>query len=362
MSAKRDPRTGRWFYRKVVKLPDGGKHRLFGTPAKFNLADTKAGAEEAERLAIAQVRETGTVAPAPPTPAAEPAKPVPTLAEYARDHWIPLAKVDNKPTTVRAKRKVLARILPALGDLPLDRIDRLAVDQWRQALVERGLAPATVNNSLRILHHLLASATEHGFVTKVPKVKLVAMPPGKVDFLTKDELDRLLAVPADPTFRLMVLVAAQTGLRIGELRGLHWDDIDLAGRRLFVRRTFTEGKVLAPKSGRAREVPLPQASLASLTAWREHPHGTLVFPNAAGRYLPDATVYAWLEAATTAAGIRSIGWHALRHTYASHLAQRGVSLRAIQKLLGHSSIVHTERYSHLAPGNLHDAVTALDAP
>ena len=60
------------------------------------------------------------------------------------------------------------------------------------------------------------------------------------------------------------------------------------------------------------------------------------------------------------AGLREIGWHMLRHTFASHLAMRGVPLKAIQELLGHASIVTTMRYAHLAPHVARDAVRLLD--
>ena len=62
------------------------------------------------------------------------------------------------------------------------------------------------------------------------------------------------------------------------------------------------------------------------------------------------------------AGLRQIGWHALRHTFASHLVMRGASIKAVQELLGHSSIQMTMRYAHLAPEVARDAVNLLDKP
>ena len=62
------------------------------------------------------------------------------------------------------------------------------------------------------------------------------------------------------------------------------------------------------------------------------------------------------------AGLREVGWHSLRHTFASHLAMRGVAIRAIQELMGHQTIAMTMRYAHLAPGATHAAVATLDQP
>ena len=62
------------------------------------------------------------------------------------------------------------------------------------------------------------------------------------------------------------------------------------------------------------------------------------------------------------AGLREVGWHTLRHTYASHLAMRRVAIRAIQELMGHATIAMTMRYAHLAPGATRAAVATLDQP
>lgn len=60
------------------------------------------------------------------------------------------------------------------------------------------------------------------------------------------------------------------------------------------------------------------------------------------------------------ADLRSVGWHVLRHSFASHLVMRGVPIRAVQDLMGHASILITQRYAHLMPGVSHEAVRLLD--
>ncbi len=97
MSSRRDPRTGRWFFRKVAKAPDGTKRRLFGVPTDYGQPNTKAGSDEAERLAIAKVRESGSTEPVPPTPAAPAAKQVPTVEDFAKV-WLAKSAGDDKPS------------------------------------------------------------------------------------------------------------------------------------------------------------------------------------------------------------------------------------------------------------------------
>jgi len=157
----------------------------------------------------------------------------------------------------------------------------------------------------------------------------------------------------------MILVAMRTGMRMGELLGLRWVDVDLSAGRIYVRQSYVKGHCGLPKSGKPREIPLGDDVIEALGAHR-HERGPLVFCDAAGNVLT-AGLLGWpLKRAVKRAGLRAIGWHVLRHTFASHLAMRGVPLKVIQELLGHASIVTTMIYAHLAPHVARDAVRVLD--
>src|SRR5205823_598785 len=94
---------------------------------------------------------------------------------------------------------------------------------------------------------------------------------------------------ADPEWRPMFTLALRMGLRIGELRALHWDDVDLVAGRLVVRRCDWRGHVGTPKSGRNRELPLSGDALAALKAQR-HLRGELVFCTETGRAFKEKRV------------------------------------------------------------------------
>jgi integrase len=179
------------------------------------------------------------------------------------------------------------------------------------------------------------------------------------EYLTFEEADRFLRAAA-PEWRTFLVVALKTGLRVGELLALQWQDVDLVAGHLIVRRTLWNGQEGPPKGGRNRKVPLSDNALATLKAHR-HLRGPYVFCDDAGKRLSHSMVKDVVPSTCTRAKLsKRITTHGLRHTFASHLVMRGASLKAVQELLGHESIEMTLRYSHLTPDVKRDAVRLLD--
>jgi integrase len=150
-------------------------------------------------------------------------------------------------------------------------------------------------------------------------------------------------------------------MRRGELVALRWQDVDLEAGKVLVRQTIWRGIIGLPKNHKPREIPLSANVVAMLKAHR-HLRGPLVFCDAGGEYLRVNKLNRVMEAACKRAGLRHIGWHVLRHTFASHLAMRNVPLKAVQELLGHASIQMTMRYAHLSPTVSRSAVDLLESP
>jgi len=119
------------------------------------------------------------------------------------------------------------------------------------------------------------------------------------------------------------------------------------------------GIIGTPKGSKSRTIPLNAEALAALTTHR-HLKGPLVFSKADGTRLDQDTCRRALERIRKLAGLKKIQWHGLRHTFASHLAMRGVPLKAIQELMGHATIEMTMRYAHLTPDVREAAVRQLD--
>ena len=171
--------------------------------------------------------------------------------------------------------------------------------------------------------------------------------PGEVEDLIETPVSE---GPLERRDRALLELLYAAGLRVGELVGLDWPDIDLGARVV---------RVLG-KGGKERMVPFGAPAREALEAWREdwhemrskHPAGDdedePVFLSQSGRRLSDRSVRRVIDQRAAAAGIPAgVHPHTLRHTFATHLLEEGADLRTIQELLGHSSLATTQRYTHV---------------
>ena len=287
---------------------------------------------------------------------------IPLFRDFSGEFLDTYAVTNNKPSEVSSKRMIVRLHLePEFGGLRLDGIGPREIEAYKAAKVVSGLSPKTINNHLTVLRRLLAVACEWGKLASVPHFRWLRAPAPEFDFLTFEEAERLVD-GADADWLPMIMIAMRTGLRQGELLALRWDDIDLVAGRLMVRRSAVSGVVGTPKSGKSREVPLSDDAIAALRSLASRFRGELVFCKEDGKMLTKGDCKHPLWRACRKAGLRRIGWHLLRHTFASHLAMRGVALKAVQELLGHSTMEMTMRYAHLSPDVRRDAVRLLDRP
>jgi integrase/recombinase XerC len=176
--------------------------------------------------------------------------------------------------------------------------------------------------------------------------------------LSLDEMDRLLSAPAEDGYaglrdRAILEVLYSAGLRVSELTGLDWPDVD----------TEAETVRVLGKGRKERIVPVGRPALRALATYRAAcaergwPIATgPVFRNARGGRLTTRSVARFVERYVAASGTTTKATpHALRHTFATHLLGGGADLRAIQELLGHASLSTTQRYTHVDLRRLMDA-------
>jgi site-specific recombinase XerD len=179
--------------------------------------------------------------------------------------------------------------------------------------------------------------------------------------MSQDEIERLLAVAASIRVRTMLSLAYGCGLRAGEVVRLRAGDIDSAQNII---------RIVQAKGRKDRNVMLPADILGLLRQWwRERPtrhdggvakERRWLFPGCKpGRPLTTRQFLRLFHATTAAAGIRKpVTPHSLRHSFATHLLERGVDIRVIQALLGHDKLETTARYARVATG----MISAVDSP
>lgn len=283
-----------------------------------------------------------------------------TFSDFTSFWYETYVLVENKPSEQRTKRlKLDKHILPFFGPLPLRAINEQHISRYK-ALKTKTLSPKTVNNHLAILGKCLRSAHEWGYVDSVPRYKLIRVPPPDTTSLSEQECRTLLetAFKDDPFWHCFILAALCTGMRIGELFGLPWENVSFSTQRIWIRQNLVNGVLGSPKSNRHRQVPLVPELAAALYPIREQ--RGFVFTKG-GQPLTHELAWTAMRRLRKKAGLPNLKWHALRHTFASLLVEKNVPLTTVQSLLGHSTIQMTMRYAHLSPNAHTDALTQLPA-
>ncbi len=255
-------------------------------------------------------------------------------------------------------------ILPQLGELMLQEIGYVELSDYVLLKLRKpgapkasGLSPKTVQNHLSYIRQVLVHAHKRELIEAVPEFDRPRAGQSKWDFLSFEE-SRLVILASEPHWQPIITVALNTGMRCGELLGLHWESVDLQRRELRVVHNWVRGEMTSPKSKRSvRTIPLNRAAIDALM--RMPQDGKLVFQRSDGLPHSRHQLRKALARACRRAGVREVSPHTLRHTFASRLVMRKQTIKATQ-LLGHSTIQMTMRYAHLSPEIKHDAVAALD--
>ena len=337
--------TKRWNVDVKVVAPDGTVHRI----REVAKEQTRAGAERQEREIRNRLENAGSKDVL--------ARKTMTFMEFWPIFYETHVVINNKPSEASSKNKIMRNhLLPRFGGTLLENITVLDVEKFKAELVGLGYQNKTVNNCLTVLRTILNAAVSWDFLLKSPQIKLLRVGPQEFRFLSFEESKEFIKI-CPPGWRPMVVFALHTGLRIGELLALRWTNIDLKAKLMRVRYSNWEGTIGTTKNGKIRDIPLNDLALHSLK--QVFSADDLVFGDKNGNPFTYRQANYALEKACRGTSFKGVQWHTLRHTFASHLAMRGVPLRAIQDLLGHSTQVMTERYAHLSPHISRDAVMSL---
>ena len=307
-------------------------------------------------------------------------KKVPTFGEYSRKWLDGYAETHLKYSTCKGYDCILRIHLQPLMDRQIDQIARTEIKDLIYAKLKDGLAPATVSRIKAVISGVLSHALEDGLVSANPASRLGRQIKGKdrkadINPLTREEARALLETIAEhhPRYYTFFMCALRTGMRLGELRGLEWGNIDFRGGFIEVRQAYVKGQITTPKNHKRRRVDMSPQLAETLKAlrterkkeslakgWKEMPEW--VFVNEVGQVIDEGNLRRRVFYPVLAkTGLRHIRIHDLRHTFANMLLQNGESLVYVKDQLGHSSIqITVDIYGHLVPGANRQAVARLD--
>jgi len=385
-------RAGRWF----VFVNHNGKRRAKAFHGKEKAKAFARKTEKALKSAEWNLAFVDWSLPGAETPGASPAL---TFGAYA-DAYL-AAKQPNgrgegplKFSTWRDYSKTVAlHLAPILGEKPLGALARDDVKRLPAALRQKGRSQFVIKKTVRVLSAILSEAVEAGELTTNPALGIkwkgeLRTPQRSIIPLTPDELRQVLQTARDyqvtrggqivHPFRqhyVFLLLAAHTGLRLGELLGLRFGDVDWNAKLLHVQRARVLGKLTSPKSHQLRIVELNDVVFGALQSLRDERFPRTVaaldpeeqarlnaeraeamltaalFVNGEGRPIDPAhwrhrTWYPLLMKA----GVRHVRFHDLRHGFATLLLDHGESPYYVQAMLGHHDAAFTMRvYGHRMP-------------
>lgn len=257
------------------------------------------------------------------------------------------------------------RLARGIGPVPIEMVREAHVHEWAMREMA-GAAQATVRRVVTTFNTVMAKAQELGWTEQ----RVIAKRPpdglARTRWLTEEELRELLRHMPEHVWPFYVFMS-QTGARAGELVALDWSDVlEMPGGELAVvlkhikGNTRRERRRQVPLNGRAVQAIKEQARLNGQASVPLARRKGAVFRNMVGeRWSSPAGPSVHFDKAVEAAGLEDVQPHDLRRTFASTLVQRGVNLKAVAELLGHSDMAMVSRYAHLAPSQHMAAVNML---
>lgn len=357
---------GRWEARAVVTASDGRRVR------RSFLGRTRAAVTEKLHEALG-LEARGTVQPSSRL----------TVGMFL-EQWLDVVRPRIRPLTFDCYRGIFRRHLePGLGQLVLARLSPRQVQLFLDGRSAVGSSPRTVAMIRAVLRQALGQAERWDLVTRnVAKLtQAPRVPRHEIRPLTPAEAGRFIEAISGDRLEALYLTALAVGLRQGELLGLTWSDLDLAGATVTIRHALQriDGRLVLvePKSATShRTLALPaivvqalhehavrqrRARLLAGARWRVDPRD-LVFTTTVGTPLDGITVTRKFQALLRGAGLPRQRFHDLRHACASLLLFQGVAPRVVMETLGHSQISLTmNTYSHVVQALARDAADRMDS-
>jgi integrase len=293
-----------------------------------------------------------------------------TFRQFCEQFYAAGAYPSLKPSTARRYQRTLkTHLLPAFGDRRLCDLTTFDVQQLVNQKLEAGLSWEVCNHLRNLVSTIYTNAKKWRYFLGENPASGVQLPQKQAvrekHVLTPEQISKLFSILPEP-IRTMVQVGILTGLRVGEILGLRWSDVDFEKRHLRIERAVYRGYIGSPKTqGSKRSLPIPECLLAALAShYRRSPNREgpqLVFQTRNGTPFNDTNLlHRLLKPAGKQVGAPWLSWHTLRRTHATLLQLAGGSLKDAQAQLGHSNPWITAGiYTQPLPAHQREAVENL---
>ena len=287
-----------------------------------------------------------------------------TFSELFEGYYQPhIQNKDKKSTYDREVHLYKKWLKPVLGGARLNLISRISLIRLLQPMEKKHLSNRSKNYAIALTRQVFNFAIRNElFAGDNPAARFDELKKEdnrRMKFLSEEELNNLLDELKKHSYSvyLIALISADCGLRAGEIFKLTWADVSLEEKMLFLRDT---------KNGKNRFAYMTNRVAEEFSKLKKGEGNEFVFQSKAGGKIEH--ISRTFERAVKALGLndgitdrrQKVVFHSLRHTFASRLVQKRVSLYEVKELLGHSDIAMTQRYSHLADETLRDAVSKLN--
>lgn len=286
------------------------------------------------------------------------------------EKWLEEKKKDRlKIRSYRRYEEVIAlHIVPNIGDVQISELDRKKLKEFIEKERMYGnlktgskLSSSSINIILGILHGSYEYACDMGYAEKNPcrSIKREKESVKKTDAYTLDEqkcIERAVWHSRDRSLHGIIL-CLYTGMRIGELLALKWEDVDTQRGLISVNKTVYRAKdmegiyrlhIATPKTAASeRLIPLPKHISSMLERDRLDAVSEFVVESKKGESIPIRSYQQLFKRLAENSGVRCMNFHALRHTFATRAIERGIDVRTVADILGHKDVAMTlNRYAH----------------
>jgi integrase len=282
--------------------------------------------------------------------------------------YLEMVRIRLKPSTIGIYKRMLDKyISPYLGDTMSETLTLVQTQEFANSLIESGLAVSTVKSIVNLIKSSINPTSPEIFAVQYPKH---TKHKSKYFSVEEQKLIEQAAKSYSHTDYIVIMLCLYTGVRIGEVCGLRWDDIDYACKTICINRTIqriptvgenkTEVVFLAPKStSSAREIPLADFLIALLHEYQERKVGEYLITYK-GKPLEPRTLQYRFKRILKIAGVKNAGFHSTRHTFAARALENGFDVKSLSEILGHGSATVTlNRYAHASAEHKRNCMNSL---